>query len=106
MECFTRNMAKVLRDGLALIGVLALGYWLGSEGRVKAASSSNGEVVFQLSGVSDASSLLVYRPETKSVYVYRGATTGNSTVNCSYKFVMSTPGGAIQRVNCPVGSAY
>jgi hypothetical protein len=106
MECFTRNMAKVLRDGLALIGVLALGCWLGSEGRVKAASSSNGEVVFQLSGVSDASSLLVYQPETKSVYVYRGATTGNSTVNCSYKFVMSTPGGAIQRVNCPVGSAY
>jgi hypothetical protein len=106
MECFTRNLARVLRDGFALVGAMAIGCWLGGGGHVKAASSSNGDFVFQLSGVSETSSLLVYQPETKSVYVYRGATTGSSTVNCSYKFVMSTPGGAIQRVNCPVGSAF
>jgi hypothetical protein len=63
-------------------------------------------MVFQMTGVNETSSLLVYQPESRSVYVYKGATLGNSTVQCSYKFVLSTPGGAIQRVNCPVGSAF
>jgi hypothetical protein len=94
------------RNGLALVGAVALGMWLGDGSHVRAASTSGGEIVFQMAGVSETSSLLVYQPETKSVYVYKGATLGNSTVQCSYKFVVSTPGGAIQRVNCPVGSAF
>jgi len=106
MERFAGRVLDGLRNGLALVGAVALGVWLGSGGHVKAASSSGGDLVFQLAGVSEASSLLVYQPETKSIYVYKGATLGNSTLQCSYKFVVNTPGGAIQRVNCPVGSAF
>jgi hypothetical protein len=106
MQCFWKELAGWSRNGLALVGAVALGVWLGSASHVKAAASPGSDVVFQLTGANEASSLLVYQPETKSVYVYRAATQGNSTVQCSYKFVLGTPGGAIQRVNCPIGSAF
>jgi hypothetical protein len=104
-------MAKVsewVRNGLALMGVLMLGYWLGAGSPVKASGSgeSGGDVQFQLAGVNETSSLLVYQPTTKTVYVYRGATVGNSALQCSYKFQMDKPGGAIQRTSCPVPSVF
>jgi hypothetical protein len=67
--------------------------------------ASSGDVEFQLTGVNETSSLLVYQPSNKTVYVYRGATTGNSMVQCSFKYLLGAPGAAIQRVSCPVGSA-
>jgi hypothetical protein len=95
-----------VRNVLALVGVLALGYWLGADRTVKASSyvQSGESVGFQLTGVDETSSLLVYQPATKTVYVYRGATLGNSALQCSYKFQMDKPGGVIQRLSCPVQS--
>ncbi|MGA2570699.1 MAG: hypothetical protein ABSF23_09280 [Terracidiphilus sp.] len=57
------------RNGLALIGVLALGFWLGSGRSVSASGyeSGSGDVQFQLTSVSPTSSLLVYQPKTKTV---------------------------------------
>jgi hypothetical protein len=107
-------MSKVwiwTRNGLAMAGVLALGLWLGSNHVVNASSRlagasgdlSNGMgVQFQLAGVNEASSLLVYQPETRTVYVYQGATTGNANVQCSYKFSMTRPGEVIHRDQCAV----
>lgn len=90
------------RNGLALVGVLALGFWFGSSRTVKAATYGYGDdLQFQLAGVSDHSSLLLYDPGSKTVYVYQGATSGNSDVLCSFKFQLDRPGGAIRRVNCP-----
>jgi hypothetical protein len=100
-----RQVEELMRNALAVVGLLALGYWLGSS-RPVAASSTTGSMEFQLSGVDQNSSLLVYQPEAKAVYVYRGATLGNETVNCSYKFLLGEPGGPVKRVNCPVGSAF
>ncbi|HEV2325553.1 MAG TPA: hypothetical protein VGS10_16500 [Terracidiphilus sp.] len=92
------------RNGLALVGVLALGFWLGSGRTVKAASDGwSGGVQFQLAGVNERSSLLVYGPGSKTVYVYQGATTGNSALQCSFMFRLDRPGGVIQRVPCQVG---
>jgi hypothetical protein len=98
------NVSLWVRNGSLLLCVLAMGYWLGTNGTVKASSSSSnaGDVEFQLTGVNETSSLLVYQPGTKTVYVYRGATTGNSNLQCSFKFQLGTPGGAIQRVPCAV----
>jgi hypothetical protein len=100
------KMSLVIRNGLVCAGVLALGYWLGAGGTVKASSSyaSMGDVQFQLAGVNEHSSLLVYQPGTKTVYVYQGATTGNSNLQCSFQFQLGRPGGAIQRLPCPVPS--
>jgi len=95
-----------LRDVLAVVGILALGYWFGAGNAVRAASSSSGsDVEFQLTGVNDTSSLLVYQPGTKTVYVYRGATVGGSTLQCSFQYHLGAPGAAIQRTNCAMGSA-
>ena len=92
------------RNVLALAGVLAVGFWLGGNRTVKASSYDSGGmgVQFQLTGMSEGSALLVYQPDTKTVYVYQSATSGNSSVQCSYKFQMTRPGEVIHRVSCPV----
>ena len=95
------GMVEWLRDALAAAALLMLGHWFAGAHQVRAASS---EMAFQLAGVNESSSLLVYEPGTKTVYVYRGATVGNSALQCSYKFVLGTPGGVVRRVECPVGT--
>jgi hypothetical protein len=90
------------KNGLALGGVLALGFWLGSGRAVKASSYSSGDVEFQLTGISPTSSLLVYQPGTKTVYVYQGATTGNASLQCSFMFQLDRPGNVIRRIPCDV----
>lgn len=101
-------MARVwlwMRNGLALATVLALGFWLGNGRTVKASSyDSNGDVEFQLTGVNETSSLLVYQPRNKTIYVYRGATLGNSELQCSFMFQLSRPGDVIRRVPCAVAN--
>ncbi len=91
-----------LRDLLALAGVFALGYWLASD---RAVLASADDVQFELQGVNEASSLLVYQPyqpSTKTVYVYRGAIVGNSALQCNFMFQMTKPGGVVHRENCAV----
>jgi len=92
-----------MRNGLALVGVLALGFWLGSGRTVSASSYDSGQgVQFQLAGVDHSSSLLVYHPGTKTVYVYQGAMVGNAALQCTYMFQMTNPGDVIRRVPCAV----
>jgi hypothetical protein len=103
-EFVMERMATWARNGLALAAVLALGFWLSAGHTVNASSydtAGNG-VQFQLTGVDESSSLLVYQPATKTVYVYRGATTGNSALQCSYMFQLTRPGEVIRRVPCAV----
>jgi hypothetical protein len=100
-----RNAFEWMRSGLAIAGLVALGYALGSTRQVKAASSAGDGVSFQMEGVSDNSALLVYHPDSKSLYVYRGATIGSSVVQCAYMFQIGQPGAPLKRSNCPVGSA-
>ena len=91
------------RNSLALGAVLAFGFWLGAAARSRRqAATPEWAMQFQLAGVSEASSLLVYQPETRTVYVYQGATLGNANVQCTYKFQMTRPGEVIRRVPCPV----
>jgi hypothetical protein len=59
-------------------------------------------VQFQMDDINPASALLVYQPETRTVYVYQGSTTGSSNVQCSYKFQMTRPGAVLRREPCPV----
>jgi len=84
---------------LAFAAVFALGYWLAS---AKAVRASDDNLEFQLQGVNETSSLLVYEPSARTVYVYRGAMVGNSSLQCNFKFELSKPGGVIRRENCSV----
>jgi hypothetical protein len=88
-----------LRNLLALVVVFALGYWLAG---ARVVHASGDDVQFELQGVSENSSLLVYQPSTKTVYVYRGAMVGNSALQCNFMFQLTKPGGVIHRENCAV----
>jgi hypothetical protein len=97
-----------VRNGFALVGVLALGFWLGSGHAVRASGSDSGQgVQFQLTGgIEPTSALLVYHPDTKTLYLYQGAMQGNAALQCNYKFQMDRPGGVIRRLSCDVQSMY
>ncbi len=98
-----RRLWEWMRNGLAFGAVLALGFWLGADRTVKASTSDSGMgVQFQMEGINPSSSLLVYQPETRTIYVYQAATSGSSNVQCSYKFQMTRPGEVIRRVPCPL----
>lgn len=94
------RLKNAVRDALALAGVFALGWAL--HGRVVHAADDN--MQFQMQEVRLGSSLLVYHPSDKTIYVYQGATTGNSALQCSFRYRLSDAGGVIRRENCPVGS--
>jgi hypothetical protein len=90
---------ELMRSLLALAGVFALGYWLAG---ARAVHASSDDVQFELQGVNESSSLLVYQPSTRTVYVYRGAMVGNSALQCNFMFQMTKPGGVVHRENCAV----
>ena len=99
------------RNVLAVVGVLALGFWLGAyhlnstSAPVVHASSYESDgmgVQFQFGGVNQGSSLFIYHPATKTVYVYQGAMVGNASVQCTYMFHMTRPGEVIHRVPCAI----
>lgn len=92
-----------VQGAVLAVAALALGLWLGNARAARASSYGNGEALeFQLAGVNEHSSLLVYQPSSRTVYVYQGATTGSSEIGCSYMFHLNKPGDAIQRENCAV----
>jgi hypothetical protein len=92
---------QTLTQIAAIFGVFMLGYWLAN---VRAVHASSDDVQFELQGVTENSSLLVYQPSTRTVYVYRGAMAGNSSLQCNFKFELTKPGGVIHRDNCAVQS--
>ncbi|HEU5350188.1 MAG TPA: hypothetical protein VFU55_01220 [Terracidiphilus sp.] len=92
-----------MKGAVIAVAALALGLWLGNARAARASNYANdGGLQFQLAGVSEHSSLLVYQPGTRTVYVYQAATTGSSYIGCSYMFHVGRPGEAIQRENCAV----
>jgi len=102
----SRRSGRWIRNGLAAGFALALFYWLGANRPIQSAvfAASEGDPQFQLTSLNQTSSLLVYQPDSKTIYVYQGATTGSSTLQCSFKFQLGKPGGVIQRTACPAPS--
>ncbi|HEY0797439.1 MAG TPA: hypothetical protein VGD64_16820 [Acidisarcina sp.] len=94
-----------VREGLLLLGALAVGWWAHGEQRVHAANVTVSDFQFQLQpGDSASNSLLIYSPGDNAIYVYKGATTGNSHMQCSYRFLISKGGQSVERQNCDMGS--
>jgi hypothetical protein len=90
-----------LRNAVVLAGAFAAGWW--AQG-AKSVQASADEFQFQLGVAKVDSTLLVSSANQKVVYVYQGALTGNAALQCTYKFVLSSPGGVIRREQCPVQS--
>ncbi len=97
------RLKEVVRNLLALAGIFGLGYWLAG---ARAVHASSDDVQFELQGVNENSSLLVYQPSTKTVYVYRAAMVGNSALQCNFMFKLTQPGGVVNRENCAVQTLH
>lgn len=92
-----------VREALVALTAVALGWWAHGDRTVHAAPASTA-ASYQFTGVGPATSLTIYSPEDHMLYVYQGATTGNSHVNCSFRIHIPRVGDAIDRENCPMGS--
>ena len=91
------------RDVMMLAAAAAIGWWAhGGSTRVEAAAEAN--MVYQFDSLTPASSLTIYSPTDHVLTVYQGATTGNSHVNCSFRFRIVRGGAPIERENCAAGS--
>jgi hypothetical protein len=88
-----------IRDLLALGGVFALGWAL--HGRTVHAAADDFQ--FQMQTAHVDSSLLIYHPSDKMIYVYQGAMTGNASLQCSFRYRLGDDG-VVRRENCPAGS--
>ena len=97
------TLANKLILPLATLGAFTLG-WFGHQTNIVHAAES-GPFLFQVQGSGPATSLSIYDSSDHTIYVYQGATSGSSNVNCSYSFRIPTKaGGPINRTNCPIGS--
>jgi hypothetical protein len=86
------------------IGLAAFtgGRWSRSGDRVKADSGETPQV--DIRQISGGTSLVVYYPTTKKLFVYQNPFVGLPTWGCSYSVQLSTPGGTINRQPCPPAS--
>ncbi len=97
------KLGDAVRQGLWLTVALIAGWWLHGS-RVVTAQSEQPQ--FQWNSVGADASLSVYYPSERLLYVYRGATTGSSRVNCAFSFKLGRQGDPLERTNCPIGKAY
>jgi hypothetical protein len=94
-----------VREGVMIAAALMIGWWArGVDRQVAAASAVPSNLVYQFSNAGPGISLTMYNPGEQMLYVYQGATMGNSHVNCSYRFHIQQPGAPIERENCAIGS--
>ena len=93
----------LLRDAVMLAAAAAIGWWAhGGKRRVEAASEAN--MVYQFDSLTPGSSLTLYNAEERTLYVYHGATAGNSHLSCSFRYRIPRAGAPIDRENCAAGS--
>ncbi len=96
-----------VRDFVLIAFAVCVGWWMrGADRAALAASSSSagdGNLAFQMIGTGPASTLAMYNPGNRTLYVYTRAGSGDSSVPCTYSFTVSAPGAALERKNCPVG---
>jgi hypothetical protein len=98
-------MLRTMKDSLPLMLAIAMGLGIGwwAHGGNAHAAPITAPSQFQLSG--DGSTLSVYYPGERMLYVYP-AQSGSVNTYCSYSFRIGAEGGAIQRENCPIGKLF
>ena len=101
------RVRELFRDAVLVAAAAAVGWWSHGAGTpVHAArgEDSGGNLAFQFLPGGEQSSLSIYSPEDRTIYVYPHVGVGNSHISCTYMFHMRQLGGAIDRENCKPGS--
>ncbi len=82
------------------LAAFTLGRWNGLTTVVKADSVDSPQI--QVRPVEGQSSLIVYYPNLNKVFVYQNPFVGMPKWGCSYSIQLSTPGGVVDREQCPM----
>ncbi len=88
----------ILISILLAIAAFVAGRWSTSSVIVKADSGESATI--QVQPVRGDTSITVYYPELKKMFVYQSPFVGLPTWDCSYSIQLSTPGGSIERKPC------
>jgi hypothetical protein len=102
------RLRSVLRDLVLVCAAVAVGWWVRGAGttvlaRGESSSTTEGNLAFQLTGVAPETALTLYNPGNHTLYVYPRISQANSHISCGYSFSIPSPGGPIERSNCPMG---
>jgi hypothetical protein len=101
------SMRALGRDLLLVAAALAAGWWArGPNKPVLAQRGAPENLAFQMIGTGPESTLVMYDPGTRVLYVYARAGAGSSRVSCTYGFLISTPGQPLERRNCAPGEQH
>ena len=83
----------------AVVAAFLAGRWSRFSDPIKADSGDNAQV--EVREVTGGSSLLVYYPNLKKLYVYQNPFVGLPTWACSYSVQLGGPGNPVKRQPCP-----
>ncbi len=96
----TRNPRLVFVATVLAIACFLLGQWSG--GKTVRAAAADENPLFEVRGIDSSNALLLYYASQRTIYVYQDVMTGNSALQCSYKFKLGDVGGVIRRQQCDV----
>ena len=96
----TRDPRLVFAATILAIAFFLLGQWSGTKPVRAAAADEN--PLFEVRGIDSHNALLLYYPSQRAIYVYQDVMTGNSALQCSYKFRLGEVGGVVRRQQCDV----
>jgi len=91
---------------LGRIAIVVLSFaagWLASGGRTVQAQSQAPQV--DVRNVGTESSIVVYYPDRKTMYVYAQPFVAGPYPPCTYRITVGEPGKALTREQCPLGGS-
>ena len=84
--------------GLVLVGLGFVGGW--SIGGARKVHADDAAPVMDVKSIDGNTSLVLYYPGQKKIYVYSAPFAGGPKSTCAYAFTLTTAGGTISRQNC------
>lgn len=101
------NIRVWSRDLLLVGAAVAAGWWIhGADKPVLAQRGTPENLAFQMIGTGPESTLAMYDPLTRVLYVYARTGAGSNHVPCTYGFFISAPGQPLERRNCAPGDLH
>ncbi len=88
----------------AVLAAFTAGRWSRSGETVKADSGESPQI--EVREVAGNSSLVVYYPSLKKLFVYQNPFVGLPTWPCAYSVQLGAPGGHVDRQPCPSGRRF
>ncbi|MBV8073165.1 MAG: hypothetical protein JO270_24915 [Acidobacteriaceae bacterium] len=93
------SIRSILTVVLAVLLAFLAGRWSGSDAHVRAAGGDPPQI--EVRDINGGTSLVIFYPTEKKVYVYQTPFVGLPNWPCAYSFTLGAPGAPINRQPCP-----